>query len=277
MPLIVLSGIPCSGKTTRSLELQKYFEEKFEGTGQKVEIISECDMMCKAGDDRNTFYADSKKENTVRCSIKSDIQRKLDTRDLLIFDGSNYIKGYRYEIYCMTKLYKTPQCTLHCDLPAEHAWLWNKERAESEQYNREIFDELIRRYEVPNNLNRWDAPLFSVTPDDILMTDDIYMALYKVAEPKPNQSTQCPPLASTNYLYELDRITQEITNAILSAKKLGINYDIKIPGSDLVVKNSSTMPQLMKLRRQFLTYSKMQQSEIDQIAVLYIEYLNKNL
>lgn len=89
---------------------------------------------------------DSRKEKAVRSDMKSDIHRRLDTRNLLIFDGSNYIKGYRYEIYCMTKLCKTPQCTVYCDIPVEHAWLWNDKRAESERYSREIFDELVARY-----------------------------------------------------------------------------------------------------------------------------------
>lgn len=77
--------------------------------------------------------------------MKSDIQHKLDTHNLLIFDGSNYIKGYRYEIYCMTKLYKTPQCTIYCDVPIEHGWMLNNQRAESDRYSREIFDALVAR------------------------------------------------------------------------------------------------------------------------------------
>ncbi|EZA49589.1 hypothetical protein DMN91_005673 [Ooceraea biroi] len=276
MPLILITGIPSSGKTTRSLELKEYFEKRFQDR-RKVEIISEYDTIIKTGYDKNTFYADSKKEKIVRSSLKSDLQRQIDTHDLSIFDGSNYIKGYRYEIYCMTKLYKTPQCTLHCDIPVEHAWLLNEKRVESERYNREIFDALVARYETPNGGNRWDAPLFAVTPEDELMYDEIYRSLYEIASPKPNQSTQCAPLAATNYLYELDRITQDVINAILSAKKMGINNDIKIPGCNATVEKSGTAPQLMRLRRQFLTYSKMQQSGIDQIAALFVQYLNKNL
>jgi len=90
-------------------------------------------------------FLDSKKEKIIRSAIKSDIHRRLNPRDLLIFDGSNYIKGYRYELYCMTKLYKTPQCTIYCDLPVECAWLWNDKRIESDRYNREIFDSLVVR------------------------------------------------------------------------------------------------------------------------------------
>lgn len=90
-------------------------------------------------------FIDSKSEKSVRSDIKSMAQRMLNTNDILIIDGSNYIKGYRYEIYCITKLYKTPQCTIFCDVPIEHAWLWNERRLEYEKYDREIFDALVMR------------------------------------------------------------------------------------------------------------------------------------
>ena len=90
-------------------------------------------------------FIDSKNEKSVRSDIKSMVQRMLNTNDILIIDGSNYIKGYRYEIYCITKLYKTPQCIIFCDIPIEHAWLWNERRSEYERYNREIFDALVMR------------------------------------------------------------------------------------------------------------------------------------
>ncbi|KYN13547.1 Protein KTI12 like protein [Trachymyrmex cornetzi] len=287
MPLIIITGIPCSGKTTRSLELKSYFEEKLKSSGQNVEIISESNAIIQTGYNKNVYFADSKKEKAIRSSIKSDIQRKLDSNNLLIFDGSNYIKGYRYEIYCTTKLYETPQCTLYCNLPIEQAWLWNNKRLDSDRYDREIFDSLVTRYEIPETTNRWDCPLFTIMPEDILMCDEIYCYLYKGKLPKPNLSTQIPPLASTNYLYELDNITKDVTNVsfvnifslkvILSMQQLGIKYDIKIPGSSVNLKRTTVSSKLAILRRQFITFSKMQQNEVDQIATLFVQYLNNNI
>ncbi|XP_011699562.1 PREDICTED: protein KTI12 homolog [Wasmannia auropunctata] len=277
MPLIVVTGIPCSGKTTRSLELKDYFEKKLKESGQNVEIIIECDAIIQAGYNKNECFADSKKEKAVRSSIKSDIQRKLDSNDLLIFDGSNYIKGYRYEIYCTTKLYKTPQCTLHCNLPIEQARLWNNKRPDLDRYDENIFDALVSRYEAPDTTNRWDCPLFTIMPEDNLMYDEIYCYLYKGKLPKPNMSTQSPPLASTNYLYELDNTTKNVINAILSMQQLGINYDIKIPNSSVNLERATAPSKLAMLRRQFITFSKMQQNEVDQIATLFVQYLNNNV
>ncbi|KAL0110623.1 hypothetical protein PUN28_013897 [Cardiocondyla obscurior] len=277
MPLIIVTGIPCSGKTTRTLQLKNHFEEKLKNSGQKIEIISESDAIVQAGYDKNVYFADSKKEKAVRSSIKSDIQRKLDSNSLLIFDGSNYIKGYRYEIYCTTKLYKTPQCTLHCNLPIEQAKLWNTEQPEPDRYTDEVFDSLVSRYETPETTNRWDNPLFTLLPEDDLMYDEIYYCLYKGKKPKPNLSTQNVPLASTNYLYELDNITKNVTNAILSMQQLGKNYDMKISGSSVNLERAITPSRLAMLRRQFINFSKMQPNEINRIATLFVQYLNNNI
>lgn len=242
-----------------------------------MEIISEIDTITKAGYDKNLFYADSKKEKCVRSDIISATQRMLNQNDVLIIDGMNYIKGYRYEIYCMTKLYKTPQCTIYCDLPVEHGWLWNEGRPDAERYSREIFDGLVMRYETPNNNNRWDSPLFTISPDDELKFEEIYNALYLAKAPKPNLSTQCAPLSPTNYLYELDNITKQIVNNIMNSTHMGVEDEIKIPGHNLTVRTPRNGAQLLRLQRQFITYSKMQQIEINQIAPLFVQYLNKSL
>lgn len=54
MPLIIITGTPCSGKTTRANELKEFFETK---KGKKVEIISEEEAITKANFDKNAFYA----------------------------------------------------------------------------------------------------------------------------------------------------------------------------------------------------------------------------
>ena len=57
----------------------------------------------------------------------------------------------RYELYCATKQYKTTQCLVQCSVAIEAAWGWNLERPEGEQYQREVFDGLVMRYEFPNS------------------------------------------------------------------------------------------------------------------------------
>lgn len=86
MPLIVITGVPCSGKTTRSIELKSYFEEKLKGSGQNVEIICENDAIIQAGYDKNVYFAGKSKSG-----VKLDISMKLDRRNFT----SVYILQFR--------------------------------------------------------------------------------------------------------------------------------------------------------------------------------------
>lgn len=103
-------------------------------------------------------------------------------------------------------------------------------------------DALVLRFEAPDSRNRWDSPLFTILKDDTLPYEDISDALFKRKAPPPNQSTQSvgpralrvclgwrlslsehisvlfclvfsplqQPLSSANFLYELDKITQDV-------------------------------------------------------------------
>lgn len=53
MPLIIMTGIPSSGKTTRSNELKSFFESN----KKEVHIVSELEQIIKAGFDKNSFFA----------------------------------------------------------------------------------------------------------------------------------------------------------------------------------------------------------------------------
>lgn len=60
-------------------------------------------------------------------------------------------------------------------------------------------------------------------------------------------------------------------------QQLGVNYDIKIPNSSVNLKRATVPSKLAILRRQFITFSKMQQNEVNQIATLFVQYLNNNI
>lgn len=57
------------------------------------------------------------------------------------------------------------------------------------------------RYEPPDSKNRWDHPLFAVTPEDELKCEAIYSTLYRGEVPKPNMSTQCVSNMFTHHIY----------------------------------------------------------------------------
>ncbi|XP_055306505.1 protein KTI12 homolog [Sitodiplosis mosellana] len=288
MPLIILTGFPSSGKTKRSKELADFFRER----GKMVHIVSENLSIPKAGFAKNVYFADSQKEKIVRSDLKSETVRLLTKDNVVILDAANYIKGYRYELYCASKAARSTQCTVFCAIPKETAWNLNQKRSgadvvessESDNssipYTREIFDALTLRYEEPIANNRWDSPLFTLLPESKIPFEDVFSALYEKKPPPPNLATQNAPMTSTNYLYEMDKLTQEITNTVISARKIGVMGPVQIR-DNLHVKIPATVnaSQLNKLRRQFLNYNKMHSAgghNLDKAPDLFVQFLNAN-
>lgn len=85
-------------------------------------------------------------------------------------------------------------------------------------------------------------------------------------------------MSDTSFLYELDKITNDLTKQLIAAKKLKAN-EFKVPGQENQVINISdaTVSQLNNLRRQYITYSKMHTPDISNILTLYVQYLKTNL
>ncbi|CAL1595981.1 unnamed protein product [Knipowitschia caucasica] len=274
MPLVIMCGFPCSGKTKRTEQLRLYLEQN---TEKKIRVVGDAAL----GLDRNTVYADSQKEKEVRGALKAEVERKINKDDIVIFDSLNYIKGYRYELFCLIKHTQTPHCLVYCLTSPEVSSAWNLQRDVTEQYSPDILDALVLRFEDPDSRNRWDSPLFTVQPDEPLPFEAISDALLKRKAPPRNQSTQSQPLSSTNFLYELDRVTQDVLTVIFNAQKTSVSGDcITIPGATekLEVSRNINMAELRKLRRQFISYSKSHPTEdCGQITNMFVQYLNKSL
>ncbi|XP_046378253.2 protein KTI12 homolog [Haliotis rufescens] len=275
MPLVVLCGFPSSGKTRRTNELKKHVETNY--PNKKIHIVSDHNN----GVERNSVYAESRREKEVRGSLKSTAQRLLNKEDVVILDSLNYIKGFRYELFCVTKACHTPHCVIFCDISSERASEFNLQRDEQDRYTQDIFDGLVMRFESPNSSTRWDSPLFVVQVEDDLPTVQICQALFDRKPPPPNQSTQSQPLSSTNFLYELDRITQETLTAMMEAQKMGLPGDkITIPGATekIELTRTITLSELHRQRRQFITYTKMHPVEdTARLANMFVQYLNNSL
>ncbi|GAB6021666.1 kti12, chromatin associated [Chamberlinius hualienensis] len=224
MPLILMCGLPCSGKSRRARELQTEFENKHNVLS--VIVSEESSSSCQGNFERNSIFSNAAKEKELRGHIRSEVQRALSKdQQVVIVDSPNYIKGYRYELYCLSKANKTTYCVVHCDTNTTSAWEWNQlgenaEKVELDSYTRQTFDALVARFEAPDSRNRWDSPLFTLQPDDELPIEPIYNCLFLKKPPPANQSTQSQPLLDTNFLYNLDKVTQDIVYAILEAQKM---------------------------------------------------------
>merc|ERR1711970_908704 len=92
MPLIVVCGVPCCGKTRRSVEIEKILKLK----GKKVEVINDSSCGIQYSD-----YGNFNKEKEARGKIRSELNKHISQQTYVIIDSPNYIKGFRYELWCI--------------------------------------------------------------------------------------------------------------------------------------------------------------------------------
>ncbi|XP_067391673.1 protein KTI12 homolog [Emydura macquarii macquarii] len=243
MPLVVLCGLPGSGKSRRAEELRGALC----GEERPVHVVAEAEG--------------------GRAALRAEVERRLSRRDVVIVDAGNELKSFRYELYCVTKQAGTPHCLLHCaggDGPgASHP--------------------PAGPFETPDSRNRWDRPLFTVHGQEPLPLAEIRAALFESRPPPPNQSTRSQPLQSASFLHQLDRITQEVLASVLAAQRSGAQPGelIQVAGASqgLVLSRPMGMAELSRLRRQFISYTKMHPSDenLPQLANMFLQYLSRSI
>jgi len=60
-------------------------------------------------------YDAGREEKNARAAFSSAIKRDIGRDVIVVADGMNYIKGYRYQLYCEAKAVTTPNCVVSLD------------------------------------------------------------------------------------------------------------------------------------------------------------------
>ncbi|TLD30734.1 hypothetical protein PspLS_02130 [Pyricularia sp. CBS 133598] len=294
MPLVMVTGYPTSGKSTRAKQLYDDFSERLKtpaGSKYRLHLISDETLSISRSvydlsPDKVPEYTRSANasEKDARAAIYAAVRRVLSPRDIVILDHLNYIKGWRYQLFCEAKNISTPSCVLQIGCSADRARAINEERlarrdssqsaevgaedaAVAEPYEPGNWDNLVFRYEEPNPMSRWDSPLFALVWDDDEarakeVFQDIWNGIAGEGREKvvPNKVViQRGKDAGGDYLYTLDRETQAIVKRILELQPEEGGGEIKIPKAsgdgDLSLElpgRKLLLPQLQRLRRAFL-------------------------
>ena len=173
MPCMILTGHPCAGKSTLAQQIRERALLRRsrldavviinETTSCPDQSIAEC-------------YASSFAEKKTRAALKSDFDRAVAAADknktLIILDSCNYIKGFRYELFTISKEHETSHCVVWCLNDLATVVQWNDKRlatSDRHTYSKELLESLIGRYEPPDERNRWDKPLYKIDlrPPDV--------------------------------------------------------------------------------------------------------------
>ncbi|KAI9228853.1 MAG: protein KTI12 [Piptocephalis tieghemiana] len=279
MPLITLCGFPCSGKSRRADQLAKYLRDK----GLTVQVLNDAGMSLS-----RSVYDAGAAEKRARGNVLSTVERHLDRQTVVLVDGMNYVKGFRYQLFCLARAMSTQHCVVQCGVPVEQARAWNASRPVEDAYPAEQFDSLVMRFEEPDGSRRWDAPLFTVLPEDETPPlEEIYEVLTQTKASTAKLATLVQPVGTSNDIHDGDRVTQRIVDAIM----MRINdtgggsistQGIEVPGTTIKVMipaDGCTLAEIRRLRRQFLKLSagRVQGSRQGTVATLFVEYINTNL
>jgi protein KTI12 len=130
MPLVILSGLPSSGKTRRAQELKALFETRLASQPQdessskskdyRIHIVNDESL----GLDKHQCYNTAANEKKARGALMSAVERLLSKDDIVIVDSLNYIKGFRYQLYCLARAISTPHCVVSVSPNEERESPW---------------------------------------------------------------------------------------------------------------------------------------------------------
>lgn len=113
MQLILISGYPASGKTHRSNQLVEFFKSKIQASSDaRISRLKVCHINPQSLGLNRDVYQEAQTEKDARATEYSAIKRALGKDTIVIADGLNYIKGFRYQLYCEAKAVQTPSCVV---------------------------------------------------------------------------------------------------------------------------------------------------------------------
>lgn len=145
----------------------------------------------------------------------------------------NFIKGYRYEMYCIARCCKSTRCVVWVDTPISAIESFNKSCS---HYSEEVLQDLACRFEPPSPLTRWDTPLFRVcgveesslfeNPD--ATADSLRLGLDK-------QSTVNVPVTKE---VPMDALWESLTSTKSKSKHIAVNPPV-LNGSRVNCRRSS--------------------------------------
>ncbi|KAK0711599.1 RNA polymerase II elongator complex subunit [Lasiosphaeris hirsuta] len=142
MPLIIITGLPTSGKSTRAQQLHAYLADRIatetppnSQPKYRLHLISDQTQgISRAVYDLSPEHlpahvrSANASEKDARAALYGAVKRVLSPRDIVVLDGLNYIKGWRYQLFCEAKNMSTPSAVLQIGCPVDRAREVNEAR-----------------------------------------------------------------------------------------------------------------------------------------------------
>lgn len=231
--LIILVGLPASGKTTFAFKLKEKLESDFHN---KVKIIDPDIIRDKAFP--NSF--DFKNEPKIREKNIHSVRKHLIKGQIVISDDLNYYSSMRHDLKLIADSLNIKFYIIHISTPLKLCIKRNKERGKS------IPNKVIKNiYNKFDNFDKykWDTPFetFDITQtlDEIqfieILISKIALNLKKKKEIK--EPIRYKPSASIRE--ELDLITRKFVGELLKYPKYHVSKEVILEYRKTFIKSRS--------------------------------------
>ena len=276
MALVVLCGYPACGKTSFAQALAIALRN----LSQPVIIVNDDGTISSTTStvpsslERNTIYGSTVSEKRYRSSARATAERALDGRTTVILDAPNYVKGYRYELWCMARQHNARYCVVHVTTTT----------STDTGYGTDLLTALKARFEPPDNQNRWDCPLH--VANDVKRADEIAQQILSSEPLSAIRATATPATRpSSDVLGTLDQYTRAAESSLLKQLRSGLiengaRLEIDGASKSVVCVRVPRVTELRSMRRALLTLARAHPpSDVSQTAVLdsYVDYVNLQL
>ncbi|KAG2054102.1 chromatin associated protein KTI12 [Suillus hirtellus] len=231
---VTISGYPSSRKSTRAAQIYNFLSSA-SSPQLKVKVISDDDLAVDVSSSSSLQTSelrklDSLQEKIARATLFTAITRHISKDTILIVDGMNYIKGFRYQLYWKAReagvgvamVFEESMSVL---ATPDQCRKWNDEPGDDKGYKPQTLDALIQRFEEPSSMVRWDAPLFAIPWDDPTpplerISDAVPTGIVKPTN-VGTQITLKAPKAPTDALRTLEHTTNALVSALMAAHAAG--------------------------------------------------------
>ncbi|MFX0018095.1 MAG: AAA family ATPase [Promethearchaeota archaeon] len=209
--LLILVGLPSSGKTTIAQILKDLIEKKYKNF--QVKIVDPDKI-------RNSISPNKfnhQKEQLVREISLNDIRTGLDQGFIVISDDLNYYTSMRHDLKQIAEEKNIRYFILHIATPLEICIKWNKQRGEP--IPQDVIYKINEKFDSFHNYN-WDNPIQIIDPSKFNVLEDAIGKLLNVFEKNLRSIAldsyhRGEKTDKEQYHEKLDRITRNVIGNII--------------------------------------------------------------